>query len=153
MQRTELIESLLAGCAEGEQCGPNLAYDSAYLALHQQANGKPEQQYGATIIPAEAPDWAGVEGLATDLFKRTKDLRVAAQLGRSWMELRGLAGYSDGLRVVEGLLERYWDEVHPALADGGEYDPRPRIYALAEVSGAQGCARVARQQALLTGDF
>lgn len=151
MPPSELIESMLAGVAEQAPCGPNLEYDDDFLQLQKLASGKPEQQYGETIIPAEPADWLAVERLAAALFARTKDLRVAALLARSWTELRGIAGYADGLHVVSELVDKYWDSVYPLLADDGEYDPTPRTSALAEVAGPHGCARIARQQALVAG--
>lgn len=61
-------------------CGPDCGYDSDFLALSQAVAGKPEQQFGDTIIPAVEPDWRAVEQMASDLLGRTKDLRVVAWL-------------------------------------------------------------------------
>jgi type VI secretion system protein ImpA len=36
--------------------GPNLEFDAAFGELERAAQGKPEQQYGGTIIPAEEPE-------------------------------------------------------------------------------------------------
>ena len=47
--------------------GVNIEYDSRFLELQSAAEGKPEQQYGDTIIPAEEPDWAMVEKLCNQL--------------------------------------------------------------------------------------
>ena len=41
-------------------CGPNLEYDAAFMTLANAALGKPEQQYGETVIPAVDPDWKAV---------------------------------------------------------------------------------------------
>jgi len=153
MQSPELIESMLAPIAADTPCGPNLEYDDEYLRLRQVATGKPEQQYGETVIAAEPPDWLAVERHASALFGRTKDLRVAALLTRSWTELSGIPGYADGLRVVSELIEKYWDDVYPRLTEDGEYDPTQRMNALAEVAGPLGYAGVARQQAIVVGSF
>ncbi|KVD87358.1 type VI secretion system protein [Burkholderia sp. ABCPW 14] len=151
MQSSDLIESLLAGVALDAPCGANLEYEQDFLRLQESATPHPEQQYGDTVIPAEAPDWGAVERLALELSARTKDLRVAAHLARSWTELRGIAGYADGLKVVAGMLDRWWDDVHPRLDADGDRDPTLRMNALAEVAGAHDCARAARRQALLDG--
>lgn len=151
MDRAEQIEALLTGVEPDALCGPNLEYDADYIALEQSAVGKPEQQYGDTVIPAEEPDWAAVERLALRLLTRTKDLRVAGLLTRSWIALRGLAGYADGLHVVAGLVEQWWDEVYPRLDMDGELDSTQRMNALAEVAGAHRCAQAARAQALIDG--
>ncbi|MBM5578462.1 type VI secretion system protein TssA [Burkholderia pseudomallei] len=151
MQSSDPIESLLAGVAPDAPCGANLEYEQDFLRLQESATLRPEQQYGDTVIPAEAPDWSAVERLALELTARTKDLRVAAHLARSWTELRGMPGYADGLRLVAGMLDRWWDDVHPRLDADGDHDPAPRANALAEIAGAHGCARAARRQALFDG--
>ncbi|WP_175783709.1 type VI secretion system protein TssA [Burkholderia ambifaria] len=149
--RADLIGRLLAHVAPDAPCGPNLEYDADFLQLQERATPRAEQQYGDTVIPAETPDWRVVERLAIALSARTKDLRVAAYLARSWTEQRGMPGYADGLAVVAGLLERWWDELHPRLDADGELDPTPRMNALADVVGAHECARAARRQPLFDG--
>ncbi|RQQ06423.1 type VI secretion system protein TssA [Burkholderia stagnalis] len=149
--RADLIDRLLDGVAPDAPCGANLEYEPDFLQLREHATPRPEQQYGDTVIPAEAPDWRAVERLALALSGRTKDLRVAAYLTRSWTELHGIPGYADGLAVVAGLLGRWWDDVHPRLDADGEPDPTPRCNALAEVAGAHDCARAARRQPLFDG--
>lgn len=151
MDRADPIEALLTEVEPAAPCGPNLEYDADYIALEQCAMAKPEQQYGDTVIPAEEPDWAAVERRSLGLFARTKDLRVAGHLTRSWIALRGIPGYADGLRVVASLIERWWDDVYPRLEMDGEFDSTQRMNALAEVAGAHGCAHAARAQTLIDG--
>ncbi|WP_175917998.1 type VI secretion system protein TssA [Burkholderia pyrrocinia] len=146
--RADLIGRLLADIAPDAPCGANLEYDAEFLQLQERATPRAEQQYGDTVIPAEAPDWGAVERLALALSSRTKDLRVVAYLARSWIEQYGLPGYADALAIVGNLLERRWDELHPRLDADGEPDPTPRMNALADVAGAHDCARAARRQPL-----
>lgn len=149
--RTDLIGRLLADIAPDAPCGANLEYDAEFLQLQARATPRAEQQYGDTLIPAEAPDWHAVERLALALSARTQDLRVVACLARSWTELYGIAGYADALAVVARLLDGRWDDLHPRLDADGEPDPTPRMNALAEVAGAHDCARAARRQPLFDG--
>ena len=112
-------------------CGPDLEYDPSFLSLEQAVNGRPEVQYGETVIAAVPPDWTWTETLCTELLSRTRDLRVIACLARCRLVRNGVAGLADGLAVTAGLLESQWDHVHPQLdaSDGG--DPTARINALA----------------------
>ena len=74
-------DSWLADVAPDAPCGPDLQYDQDFLALEAAARGKPEQQYGTTIIPAEEPDWpAPSSKSASALLDRAHDLRVARLL-------------------------------------------------------------------------
>ncbi|MCA7881872.1 type VI secretion system protein TssA [Burkholderia contaminans] len=149
--RADLIGRLLADVSPDEPCGANLEYDAEFLQLQERATPRAEQQYGDTVIPAEAPDWRAVERLALALSARTKDLRVVACVARSWTEQHGVPGYADALALVANLLERRWDELHPRLDADGEPDPTLRMNALAEIAGAHDCARAARRQPLFDG--
>src|SRR6202051_954470 len=61
-------------------CGPDLEYDPSFLLLEQAVNGRPEVQYGETVIAAVPPDWTWTDALCLELLSRTRDLRVIACL-------------------------------------------------------------------------
>lgn len=124
------IDSLLAPLQDDAPCGADLEYDGAFLAMQQAGAGKPEQQYGDTIIPAEDPDWAAVHEQALALSLRTRDLRVAVWLVRSGARLHGYGAALQGLALIRGLLERHWPHVHPQLDADDHDDPTMRLNAL-----------------------
>jgi len=128
------LDTLLAPLGAEAPCGPDLEYDPAFQAMLEAAAGKPERQYGDKVYPAEPPDWLLVDEHASALARRTRDLRVAVWLTRSGARLRGLAGAVTGLRLVEGLLDRYWESVHPALDASDNNDPTARVTALAALA-------------------
>lgn len=130
-------------------CGEDLEYDPDFMALHQATAGKREQQFGSTIIPAEPPDWARVERIAKQLCTRTRDLRVLVPLTLAWTESRGLPGYVEGLQLVDVVLRKFWDDVHPRVVDDGFEDPLPRMNALAALAEAEGLGRSVRDARLL----
>jgi len=121
-----------------DPCGPDCEYDASFLALSQAVAGKPEQQFGDTIIPAVEPDWRVVEQMASDLLGKTKDLRVTAWLTLAATRLHGVAGFAAGVQLMNLLCEQYWDDVHPRLIIDGDNDPYLRIGALASLSGGGG---------------
>jgi type VI secretion system protein ImpA len=51
------LETLLEPVSPTQPCGENLEYDAEFQALEQASQGKAEQQFGDTIIPAEPADW------------------------------------------------------------------------------------------------
>ena len=124
------LESLLAPISADAPCGPDLEYDPAFQAMLDAGAGKPERQYGDKVYPAEPPDWPLVHEQATQLAARTRDLRVAVWLARSAARVRGLVGAVDGLRLVQGLVERHWDHLHPPLDASDNNDPTARVMAL-----------------------
>src|SRR5512140_2298637 len=121
-----------------QPCGPDCEYDPAFLALSQAVAGKPEQQFGDTIIPAVEPDWRVVEQMASDLLAKTKDLRVVGYLTQAATRLHGVPGFAAGGQLMNLLCEQYWDDVHPRLIIEGDNDPYLRIGALATLSSVGG---------------
>lgn len=123
-------------------CGSNLEYDPAFLELEEAARGKPEQEFGTDDgdgvrrIEGSGPDWATMRKLSEALLGQTKDLRVALQLTRALTHSDGLAGLEQGAKLILGLLERYWDDVHPMLDHDDNDDPTERLSALAGLSAS-----------------
>lgn len=134
-----------------DNAGENLEYDAAFLALQQAVVEKPEQQFGDTIIDAQAPDWNQVEKQALALCDRTCDLRVIHALVCAWTSQNGLAGYACGVRLAHDALQKCWVSVYPQLVEDDYEDPLPRINALNSLADMQGVGRSVRSANLLTG--
>jgi type VI secretion system protein ImpA len=111
-------------------CGPNLEFDGAFGELERTAQGKPEQQYGGTIIPGEEPDWKEVASQADALLDRTRDLRVLVLLAVARLQLSGPAQFVTVLGTIRYLLEARWAHVHPQLDPEDDNDPTFRANAL-----------------------
>jgi type VI secretion system protein ImpA len=125
------IDPILAPIGPDDPCGPNLEYDPAFAELDRLALGKPEQQIGATLVPAEAADWQAVQKSALALLARSKDLRVAGQLTKAMVRTSGWPGFAAGVAIVRGLVERYWEGLHPRLDPDDGHDPTMRMNVLA----------------------
>ena len=113
-----------------EPAGPNLEFDPDFAALERLAAGKPEQQYGTTIVAAEEPDWKEVIAAAEALMARTHDLRVMAQLAVARLQREGVPGYASSLGLIQHALESRWETVHPRLDPEDDNDPTLRSNAL-----------------------
>lgn len=130
------VEKWLEPVSDDEPGGSDLEYDPDFQALERLATGKPEQQIGSTIVPAEPPDWRAVRGKAMELLERTRDLRIALVLTRALLAVEGLPGFADGLRYLHGLLERHWEHVHPQLDPDDYNDPTTRVNIIAGLVAA-----------------
>jgi type VI secretion system protein ImpA len=122
-------------------CGADLEYDPSFRLLEEAVNGKPEAEYGKTVVAAVPPDWSAANTLCVELMSRSRDLRVVAFLSRACLAIEGVAGFTDGLALADGLLERHWNDVHPQLDTNDGSDPTARINALAafvDTSGVLG---------------
>jgi type VI secretion system protein ImpA len=120
----------LAAVSADSPAGPNLEFDPDFAALERSAQGKPEQQYGKTIIPAEEPDWKEVEAQALALLERTRDLRILAHLAVARLHETGLPDYAEALQLTRELLETRWADIHPQLDAEDDNDPTLRANAL-----------------------
>ena len=135
------VEQLLEPISPDAPCGENLEYDADFGELERAAQGAAEQQFGSTVVEAQEPDWKDVRKRALDLLTRTKDLRVVVYLARAVVRLDGLPGFRDALAVLRGLVEKYWQEVHPQLDPEDDNDPALRVNALAALCDKDACLK------------
>jgi type VI secretion system protein ImpA len=66
--------------------------------------------------------WTDVASRAEQLLSTTsKDLQVAAWLCEAWLRTDGFPGLADGISLLAGLIESWWDEgLHPGEDEDGE---------------------------------
>ncbi|MHC4640733.1 MAG: type VI secretion system protein TssA [Planctomycetota bacterium] len=129
------VESLLFEVSPESPCGEDLSYDAAFLALEDMVRTK---SAGGVVEGAEEvveePNWREVREKSLELLRRSKDLRVALYLALGLLKTDGLAGLRDGLAVLRGLLERFWDNLYPQLDPDDNNDPLERINILQSLS-------------------
>jgi type VI secretion system protein ImpA len=143
------VEQFLRPIDADAPCGEDLEYDPTFAEMEKQARETPERQFGGTIIPAEPPDWLGVGKAAMSLLERTRDLRVAVYLTSSLLRTNGLSGFVEGLALVEGLIERYWDRVHPQLDPDDDNDPTLRVNTITALCDPETTLRALREMTLV----
>lgn len=131
MLTPELVEALQTPISEDSPCGDDLEYDPAFTALEAAAQGKPEQQFGDTVIPAVEPEWRQVADQAQAVLRRAKDVRPAVLLLRASTRQQGVTGFAAGVQLLTGLLGTFWDGIHPKLDAEDDNDPTMRLNALA----------------------
>lgn len=119
-------EELLEPISPQTPCGQDLTYDPSFQLLETELRGKPETQFSA----AEEPVWPTVYNHAVELFQRSKDLRVGVALTLAALQIDGLPGFRQGLAVIHGLVDRYWETVYPLLDKEEDNDPLERINIL-----------------------
>ncbi len=128
------VDSLLEPISADNPCGEDIGYDPQFAELEALMQGKEETQFAA----AEEPDWKAVTKGCIALFERSKDLRVALRLALGLLKMEGLPGFRDGLLVMKGLLENYWDPVYPRLDPDDNNDPLERVNILASLTTPMG---------------
>lgn len=127
--RSEL-ESLLHPIREDLPTGPPIRFAPIFDKLREaRREDDPGLPMGAWEQPRKRADWARIEMLCkTTLSGHAKDLQIAAWLTEAWTHQYGFEGLLRGLLLVEGLLVRFWETVHPQVDEDG--DPGFRVAPL-----------------------
>ncbi|MCG8017981.1 MAG: type VI secretion system protein TssA [Candidatus Thiodiazotropha sp. 'RUGA'] len=127
------LDQLLSAVSDDEPAGSDLEYDPLFGEMERAAEGKEEQQFGDTIIPAEDPDWRELKKKSLEVAGKSRDLRAAIHLTRALIHTDGFSGLTDGLALIKGYLDDYWDSVHPQLDPDDDNDPTLRINTLINI--------------------
>ncbi len=143
------VDQLLEPVSEESPCGDDLEYDLEFGELERAAQPVADQQIGDTVVEGQEPDWRTVRDLASGLFQRTKDLRVAVLLARAVVHLEGLAAFGEALAVIRGLVERYWEGMHPRLDPDDDNDPTFRVNTLLALCDREACLRAVMEAPLV----
>lgn len=73
------------------------------------------------------PNWSlGIDIAQTALATKTKDLQIAALLTFSLVRYERndqLAGLRDGLQLMHGLIEKFWETLYPEIDREDPYEP------------------------------
>lgn len=129
------IESLLLEVSVEHPCGEDLSYDASFLALEDMLRAKAGGGVVAGVEEeVEEPNWREIREKSSELLKRSKDLRLVTYLTLSLLKMDGITGLRDGLALMRGLLERYWDGLYPQLDPDDNNDPLERINILQSLS-------------------
>lgn len=132
------VDQLLSPISDESPSGDDLEYEPEFGTLERAAQGKAEQVMGDDVVAAEPPEWSEVFEQAQELLGRTKDLRIAVHLTRAAVNRKGVPGLTDGLALIRGLLEQYWDTVHPVLDAEDDNDPTFRVNSVLPLSDKAG---------------
>ncbi|MDB5871610.1 MAG: hypothetical protein JWQ07_1052 [Ramlibacter sp.] len=113
------LEQILAPVPGDAPCGPSVRYDPAFLALRQsRAEDDASLPMREWERPLKKADWRAVANDCTALLAKSKDLQLAAWLGDAWVRQHQIEGFIAGAQLLDGLVERYWEDLHPQIEDG-----------------------------------
>lgn len=120
-ERTSVIdlEALLTPIEGDNPSGESLRYEGTFDQIKEARREDEVLSQGDWSRDLKVADWPKVIKLATEaLLKKTKDLQIAAWLTEGiakherhdrWVALR------DGLNLLRGLHENFWDSVYPEI--------------------------------------
>lgn len=115
-------DALLAPISHDAPTGEDLSFSTEFdRIIEKRRADDPTLDQGAWQTDIKYADWQGVLRDCTELLQmRTKDLRLAGWLSEASTQLTGFTGHAASLRVIAGLCDRYWDDVHPLAHDGDQ---------------------------------
>jgi len=121
-----LPEGLLNPIPGENPSGQSLRYDPVYDKIREARRAEEELQLSEEASKKDVwahaikkADFVVVTKLATEaLSKRSKDLQIAAWLTEALLVQERIAGLTQGLNLLRGLLENVWDTLYPEVEDG-----------------------------------
>jgi type VI secretion system protein ImpA len=142
------LESLLSPIAGPVPCGTDPRSDTSPTSLYQtvkdarysaaDAERGLERGFGEESDSTKAEEtakrsWPLIISRGTPLIaSAAKDLDVAAWMTEALLRVHSLAGLRDGLLLIDGLIERFWDGVFPLPDEDGL---ETRLAPIAGLSG------------------
>ncbi len=113
-----LPDNLLSPIPGSNPCGENLRYAPIYDRIKEARRVEDDAPRGDYFREAKKADYPLVIELATGvLAAKSKDLQIAAWLTEALLRRDGFPGLREGLNLLRGLLENFWDTVYPELED------------------------------------
>ena len=112
------VDALLAPVPGDSPVGEDQRYGQAYDEIREarkdvityDPEGKPNVEKKA--------DWNKVVALSIDaLTNKTKDLQIAVWLTEALLITERFEGFNVGLKIINGLLEKYWENLYPPLEE------------------------------------
>ena len=126
------INNLLEAVDDEAPCGDDLEFNPLFSEMERAKRGTDTQQIGDSIKEGEPPDWRLVKKNALLLLQKTHDIRIATSLSIAMLNLHSFAGFAEGLELLAGLLQKYWDCIYPEHDPYDDY-PIERVNTLSEL--------------------
>lgn len=122
----DAVDDLLKPLPGGEPTGESVRYDPVIAEIRiARESDDPSLPQGEWERPLKKADWPLVISLCRQtLSERSKDLQIAAWLTEAWIHVHQVDGLRAGIRLINGLLNNYWEGVHPRQSEDGDYDAR-----------------------------
>lgn len=112
--RLALADDFLEPISDTQPAGEDLSASAEYAEI--------EGAYRDADVPADLvfmdagdteSDFSDVVARAEDFLGRSKDIHIATYLTAALLRQDGFEGLADGLELLYGLMDRFWDDLHP----------------------------------------
>src|SRR5579871_658847 len=132
------VEDLLKPVSDDKPCGEDFTYHPTLQNLETTVRGKQKSQFDSDDKPDwEEPDWPEVRDSALEVLGQSKHLTAGVILAVSLLKIGGVDGLRDGLAVLHGLVEKYWNDLYPRLDPEDNNDPTERLNILNNLASSR----------------
>lgn len=120
------LDKLLAPISADQPSGESLRHHAVYDAIREsRKQDDTGLDRGVWQRDLKRADWNRVMLLCLEALEtQTKDLQIAVWLLEAWTHLNGVAGAVEGLKLINGLCESFWDDLHPRIEDPDDLEVR-----------------------------
>ena len=134
------IDSLLAPIDEASPTGDDVRNDFSPTSLYQTIKMERNEARAAERHAVNADEafeavshWNRITEIApTILSTQSKDLEIACWLAEAMVRRYGFSGLRDAFKLILGLIEQHWDNLHP-MPD--EYGMETRVLCVQGLNG------------------
>jgi type VI secretion system protein ImpA len=116
------LEALLAPIPGANPAGASLRYAPDYDEIKAFL---PKPDRDAFESSGQEGQWPKLVQVASQKLRdKSKDLAIASWLTEGLVHQHGFAGLRDGLQLIHGLCERFWDGLYPQPDEDGDLEVR-----------------------------
>ena len=124
MSQTIDVDHLLIPISAVCPAGSDLRYTPYYEEIMEARRSEDAIALGDWQHDVKRSDWDKVIALSVEaLSTKTKDLQIAVWLAEALTVVDGFEGLDQGLTLITGLVQRFWNTLYP-LKDGGDLEYR-----------------------------
>jgi type VI secretion system protein ImpA len=142
-----LRDEILRPIPGANPAGENLRNTPPYDKIKEARRHEDDIPQGDWQRERKVADWPLTIKLATEaLSKKSKDLQLAAWLTEAMLRREGIGGLKEGLGILQGLVETFWENLYPELEDGDtEFRAAPLLWVGETFENAVKSAPLARK--------
>jgi len=115
------LDVLLSPISGDSPSGESMRYSGIYDEIKEARRADEDLNQGEWKTELKVADFAKVIGLAVPaLSTKTKDIQIGAWLTEALIKQHGFLGLRDGLKLLAGLQDVFWDTLYPEMEDGDQ---------------------------------
>lgn len=114
-----LRDDLLNPISDSNPGGENLRYAPVYDKIKEARREDDDAPQGEWQRTRKVAEWPIVIKLASEaIATKSKDLQLAAWIAEALLKKDGFSGLREGVTLIHGMLDQFWDTCYPELEDG-----------------------------------